>query len=172
MTGQLLLQKAPNPLEEVEHGCIGWQPEGEYASLLGGPPRAHRRRAVVADIVQHHHQVLLRPCPGHPLQEDGEVAPVLFGGHLPDYAPGGIVQRAVDGDALIGTSGWDPYRLTPALPDLCQVGMGVEVALIHIDKPESGTGRCPLFCSSASTCLAEATASASWRWVKSCRGRR
>ena len=35
-------------------------------------------------------------------------------------------------------------RLAPPLPDLCQVGMGMQITLIHVDKPKSSPGRCPL----------------------------
>jgi len=92
--------------------------------------------------------------------------------HLPGKPAGGVIERPEDRPALVGPSGGDAQRLAATLPDGCQVGMGVEVAFIHIDKPEASPGKSPLFWSSASAGLAELTASASCRWVRSCRGRR
>src|SRR5215218_1555167 len=60
MAGELLLEEVPDALEQIEVRGIGRQPEREAASVLLGPPGAHRLGAMVTDIVQHQHQILLR----------------------------------------------------------------------------------------------------------------
>ena len=91
---------------------------------------------------------------------------------LPDELTRGIIECPEHRAPLINAgSGHDQWRAA-ALPDRCQEGVGMELAFIHADQAEASPGRCPLFWSSVSACLAAATVSASWRWDRSCRGRR
>src|SRR5665648_126567 len=108
---------------------------------------------------------------GELVQKRGEGGAALLRLGLPDHLTRAIVERPEDRAALVG-AGRHLHRTAPSLPDLCQVGTSVEGTFIHVDKPESRFGKRPLFWSSARTCLAEATASASCRWVRSWRGRR
>src|SRR5665811_736932 len=143
--------------------------------LLRAPqhrPRNGDRRAVITDVVHHQHQVIIRPRLRNLVEQCGKGIASLPRVHLPGHRAGTIVHGAEDCAALILARRRDDHGLATPLPDLCQVGMGMEVTFIQVDKPESSPGRSPLFWSSASTCLAEATASASWRWVRSWRGRR
>jgi hypothetical protein len=56
--GELRLEEAPDPLQEVEVRRIDRQPEGEHPTLLGRPPGTHGHGAVIADAVQHQHEVI------------------------------------------------------------------------------------------------------------------
>src|SRR5215217_1630887 len=127
---------------------------------------------MVADVVEYRHQILLGPRLGDLLQKGSEARPILVRGCPPHETPGGVVHRDVDGDPLVGPGSCYTHRVSPPLPDLCQVGVGMQVAFIHVNKPKSSPGSCPLFWSSVNTYLADATASASCRCVRSWRGRR
>ena len=80
---------------------------------------------------------------------------------LVDHAPTRIVQSAKDGALVVVAGGRNPHRLPAPPPDLCQRGMRVEVAFVHVDQMESSGLSNAFFSSQSKTCLAAATASAS-----------
>ena len=161
MTGELLLQKPPHPFHQVQGRRVGRLPEWGDTALLCGPPRPHRRCPVVADIIHDQDQLVFGPRRGDLGQKGGKRIATFLRMELPGHHAGPVVHRPEHGPALVLARRRDPQRTSPALPDLHQVGMGVEVTFIHVEKPESSPGSSPLFWSSARTCLAEATASAS-----------
>ena len=152
MAGQLLREEAPDARQQIAVWGVGWQPEGPQAALLGRPPGAPGRGALVAAVVEHQHQILLGPRLGDLLQKGGEARPILGRGRRPHQTPRGVVQRPRDGDPLVGPGGGYPHRMPPPLPGLCQVGVGRQVTFIPVNTPQSRPGSCPLFCSSPSTC--------------------
>ena len=165
MAGERLLEEASDALQEVEVRRMGRQPEGEPPTSLGRPPGTHRRGAVRAAIIKDQHQILIRPGLADLRQKGGEAGAILVAGRLPQplpqHLPRGRVQRAGDGNTLIDPGSRHAHWHTALLPDLCQVGIGVQVPRIHVNKPTSSSGSYPLFCSSVRTYLAPATASAS-----------
>ena len=77
MAGQLLLEEAPDALQQSAVWGVGWPPEGQQAALLGRPPGAPGRGALVADVVEHQHQILRGPRLGDLLQKGGEARSIL-----------------------------------------------------------------------------------------------
>ena len=172
VTGELLLEEAPDPLDQVEGRRVRRQPEGNDPAVLCRPPRADRRGPMITDVVHHQHQGVVGPGLGDLIHKRGKGVAALAVVQLPGELPRGVVQRAEDRPPLVFAGGGNPQRPAAALPDLDQVGVGMQIAFIDVDEAKAGSGSSPLFWSSASACLADATASASWRWVRSCRGRR
>lgn len=167
VAGQLLVQKPPDPLHAVQGRGVDRQPERRDAARLPGPPRSHGGGAMIADVVHDEDPLVLRPCLGQLRQEGGAAITSLALGEVPNDVAGPIVHSPEDGAALVRARRRHRQRTAPPLPDLDQVRMGVAVTFIHGDKPESTPGSSPLFWSSLNPCLAEVTASASWRWVRS-----
>jgi hypothetical protein len=84
---------------------------------------------VIADVVQYQHQIVIRPGLADLGEKGGGTDPILRAFRLPLHLSRGVVQGTINGDALIGPGGRYPHRLASPLPDLCQVGVGMQVAL-------------------------------------------
>jgi hypothetical protein len=173
MASQLALQIAPEALDQVELGRIGWQEEGLEPIRQMLPVRTHRMAFVVAGVVEHEHgRFGRRQGLGEVVQEGYECGLLFARARLPEDLPTHIVDRAKDGELVVVAGRGHLQRLPFAPPDLCQVGVGMDFALVHVDQMESvssgslGLSSC-FFWSQSKTCLAAATAARSCRWVRS-----
>lgn len=168
MTGELVLQVAPQALNQVELGRIGGQEEGLKPIGEALPVGAQRMALVVAGIIEHHHcRLTLRQRLGEVVEESCKGRLILAPARLPDQLPTRIIHRPEHGELVILASRWDLQWAPFAPPDLCQVGVGVDLRVVHIDQMESSGLSNRFFWSQSRTCLAAATASRSWRCVRS-----
>lgn len=124
--------------------------------LLTLPYRQHRR--------------LLRPCWDNPGEKRGKNRSALVLSELPNDLARSVVDGTEGRPVLVLTRGRHAHGMSASARDLCHVGKGVEVALIHVYLLESGSGKSPYSWSSVSRCPAQATTSASFQGVR-CRYR-
>lgn len=170
VAGQFALDEAPEPLDAIEVGTVCGQPADADPVGVLRQPAPVCRRLVVGDVVQDQHQVVARPAPDQAFQKLLEPDAVAAVGHHRLDLAGAVVEGPEDGDPPVGAGGGDPPGTAPALPALRQVGMAMEGAFIQVQEMVSRS-MSPLFSSVRKVCLARSTASASCRWVRSCRGR-
>jgi len=141
VAGQLSFEVAPQALNQVEWRCVGGQKEWLELLCVGAPPLAHSKTRVIARIVEHDHQRLSGGnCLEELLEEGHEGGFVFAGAQDREELSTGVVQGAEDGALLVGASGRDPHGMAFLAPDLCQMGMGVDLALIHVDQMGSRSG--------------------------------
>ena len=104
------------------------------------PPRAQRLALVGADVSEHDHHVRRGKGVAKLLEKRGEGLFALAFAELLDDLSTGIVERAKDDELAILSSGGNPHCLSLAPPDLCQVRVGVDFTLVHIDQMGSSRG--------------------------------
>jgi hypothetical protein len=139
MAGELAFEIAPQPLNEVELRRIGGQKEGLDALRVRPLPLAQRMTLVVADVVEDDDEGLHGEG-GDQLIEEGDKRVFAFArAQGMEEASTGIVEGAEDDELLILPSGGNPHRLPLAPPDLCQVRMGMDLALVHVDQMGSAS---------------------------------
>lgn len=160
MARQLLFQVAPEALDQIELRRIGGQEEGFQTVGVAPPPRTQRMTLVVTDVVQHDDDRFVgrqRLC--QIVKKRAESRFTLPRVRLPEHLAGRVVDGAKDDRFPVLARRRNLQWLPFALPDLCQVRVGVEFALVHVDQMEScGLNSC-FFGSHSSTCWAAATAS-------------
>lgn len=105
VAGQLVLEKPPHPLHQVESGGRDRQPERDDACFLRRPPRPHHWGPVIADVVHHQHDVLIGPGPGDLVEEGDKPVAALVLGQLPDDVASPLVHRPKHGPALVFPGG-------------------------------------------------------------------
>lgn len=102
MAGQLRLEGAPQPLEEVELGRVRRQEEGLEPVSEAQPMRAHRMTRVVAGVVEHDHgRFVGRQRLNEVVQQGHERVLPLARAGLPEDVPAGVVDRAKDGAFVV-----------------------------------------------------------------------
>src|SRR6516225_2172322 len=93
---------------------------------------------VVAGVVEHEHGwFALWQRLGEVVEEGHERGLVLAPARLPEDLPTGVVDGAKDRKLVVVACCRHLQRLPFALPDLCQVGVGMDFALVHVDQMES-----------------------------------
>src|SRR5262252_10070979 len=99
------------------------------------PPLPQRMALVVPNVVKHDHDSLIGGELVDELVEEGHEGVFAFA-RAERVADGtaGVVERAEDHELLILACGRDPHCLSLASPDLCQIGMGVDLALVQVDQ--------------------------------------
>src|SRR5689334_22406692 len=133
---------------------------------------------MVAGVVEHEHGRFVGGQHLDEMVQEGPERVLPFArARLPEDLPAGVVDRAKDRKLVVVARGGHCQRLPLAPPHLCQVGVGMDFALVHVDQMEvlsSGSfGRSNrFFWSHSKTGWAAATAARSCRWVRSWRGRR
>ncbi len=167
MAGELLFHIPPETLDEIEVRRVGGQQEGLEPGSVPSPHLAERMALVVADVVEDQHDgVVGGQCLGQVVEEGSEGGCSFAGAELPEDLARRVVDGAKDRTFLILAGGGNPQWSPLALPDFCQVGVGVDVALVHVDQVKSLTSvqigsserSNRFFWSQSSTCLAAATA--------------
>lgn len=125
---------------------------------------AHRVALVVAGMIEHEHGRLAWGQHRDEVVQEGHERGLVFArAGVPDDLAAGIVNRTKDRERVVVARGRYLQRLPLALPDLCQVGVGMDFALVHVDQMESlssgslGLSSC-FFWSHSRTSLAAATA--------------
>ena len=119
---------------------------------------------MVPHVVEHDDdRFVSRQRLGEVVQERAEGHLAFPWARLPKYLASRVIDRAKDDRFLVLASSGNLQWLSFALPNLCQVGMGMDFTLVHVDQMESlssgsvGLSSC-FFWSQSSTCLAAATA--------------
>src|SRR5262249_45443309 len=135
----------PQALDQVELRRVCWEKEGLALLGMSAPPLLDGMTLVVARVIEHRHNWLVRRERVGQLVEEGQKGSfILACVDVVDDAPTHGVQRAKDGTFMLVASGGNPHRLPAPPPDLCQRGMSVEFALVHVDQMES-SGRSSAF---------------------------
>lgn len=159
MAGELLLHIAPQALDQIELRRIGGQEERLQSVGIAPPDLAQRMALVVADIVEHDNgRFVSWQRPGEVVQERAEGHRSLPWACLPHSLASRVVDRANDDRFLVLAGGGNLQWLSFTPPDLCQVGVGMDFTLVHVDQMESSGLSSRFFWSQSSTCLAAATA--------------
>jgi len=129
---------------------------------MGAPPLTHCVALVVARVIQHDdHGLIGGEGVGQFVEEGHEGVFILARVDLVNAAPTCIVQTAKHRALVVVAGGRNSQGLPATSPDLCQRGMSVDLAVVHVDQMESSGLSNAFFSSQSKTCLAAATASAS-----------
>jgi hypothetical protein len=115
---------------------------------------------VIADVVEDDDDGFIgRQCRSEVVKKGAKGGFPLPRARLPEHLAGRVVDRTKDDRFLVLTCRRNLQWLPFALPDLCQVRVGVDFTFVQVDQMESsGRSNC-FFGSQSSTCLAAATAS-------------
>jgi hypothetical protein len=167
MAGELLFHIPPEALDEIEVRRVGGQKEGLEPGGVPSPHLGERMALVVANVVEDQHNWFVGGQRlGKVVVEGSERGFSFARADLPEDLARGVVDGAKDRALLILAGRRNPQWSPLALPDFCQVGVGVDFALVHVDQVKvltavqigSSERSNRFFGSQSSTCLAAATA--------------
>lgn len=134
---ELVLEVAPDALDEVQLRRIRREPERSDSIVVVDPPAPRRVALVIADVVEHHDDLAVWEGGREVIEERDEGGPVLLRVNLPDHPAAGVVERSEHGEPPVLTGGGHRQRPAPAPPDLRQPWVAVDLALVQIDEAQA-----------------------------------
>ena len=138
VTRQVVFEMTPEAFNQVELRRIGWKEVGLESVAKLTPLVPKRMAFVVAHVIENDHRRFISgQFLGQVIQKRLEGILAFAGGHLKEDAPRSIVHRAKHRAFPVFPRRRNPHRVALLPPDFRQVGVGMDLAFVHIDQMES-----------------------------------